>query len=82
MKNKVYLIILILAIMAVLTEFSNLVKDIIARGVFDVNYWSIIIPILVLIISFRLYKKQCWNYITKVLNNNIEGIWKNFNEIL
>ena len=38
MKNKVYLIILILAIMAVLTEFSNLVKDIIARGVFDVNY--------------------------------------------
>lgn len=58
MKNKVYLIVLILAIMAVLTKFSNLVKDIIARGVFGVNYGSIIIPILVIIISFNLYKKQ------------------------
>lgn len=32
MKNKVYLIVLILAIMAVLTEFSNLVKYIISKG--------------------------------------------------
>ena len=58
MKNKVYLIVLILAIMAVLTEFSNLVKDIIARGIFGVNYGSIIVPILIGIFSFHLYKKQ------------------------
>lgn len=58
MKNKLYLIVLILAIMAVLTECSYLVEGIIERGIFGVNYGSIIIPLLVGIVSFYLYKKQ------------------------
>lgn len=58
MKNKVYLIILILAILSMLTEFSYLVENIIKRGLLGVNYGSIIIPILIAVVSFRLYKKQ------------------------
>lgn len=58
MKNKVYLIILILAILSILTEFSYLVENIIKRGLLGVNYGSIIIPILIAVVSFRLYKKQ------------------------
>lgn len=58
MKNKVYLIILILAILSILTEFSYLVENIIKRGLFGVNYGSIIVPILIAVVSFRLYKKQ------------------------
>lgn len=58
MKNKVYLIILILAILSILTEFSYLVENIIKRGLLGVNYGSIIVPILIAVVSFRLYKKQ------------------------
>lgn len=58
MKNKVYLIILILAILSILTEFSYLVGNIIKRGLLGVNYGSIIVPILIAVVSFRLYKKQ------------------------
>lgn len=59
MAKKVYLIIIICMILAVLSNLSYLVEGIGARGLGGVNYGSVFIPLLIGIWAFYKYRK--WN---------------------
>ena len=56
--KKVYLVVLIFAIIACLTGLPYLVDGIASRGLDGVNYGRILFPMLLGIISLLLYRKE------------------------
>lgn len=56
--KKVYLVIAIFALIALLTGISELAGGIAARGFGGVNYGLVLFPLLIGIFSFTAYKKQ------------------------
>ena len=56
--KKVYLVIAIFALIALLTGISELAGGIAARGLAGVNYGLVLFPLLIGIFSFTAYKKQ------------------------
>lgn len=58
MKRKVYIVILILAVIGLLTGISYLVEGISVRGIGGVNYGRVIFPFLVGVGAVYLLKKE------------------------
>lgn len=58
MMKKLWLIILIIAIIGFLTGISYLVYGIAQRGLGGVNYGRVIFPLIIGIVAFCLYKKK------------------------
>ena len=58
MKKKVFIVILILAIIGLLTGISYLVEGISTRGIDDVNYGRVIFPLLVGVIAVYFLKGE------------------------
>lgn len=58
MKKKVFIVILILAIIGLLTGISYLVEGISTRGIDDVNYGRVIFPLLVGVIAVYFLKRE------------------------
>lgn len=56
--KKVYLTILIFAIIACLTSIPYFIDGIASRGMGGVNYGRILFPLLIGIVSFWLYQKK------------------------
>ena len=57
-KKKVFIVILILAIIGLLTGISYLVEGISTRGIDDVNYGRVIFPLLVGVIAVYFLKGE------------------------
>lgn len=57
-KKKVFIVILILAIIGLLTGISYLVEGISTRGIDDVNYGRVIFPLLVGVIAVYFLKRE------------------------
>ena len=58
MKKKVFIVILILAIIGLLTGISYLVEGISTRGIAGVNYGRVIFPLLIGVIAVYFLKKE------------------------
>lgn len=58
MKKKVFIVILILAIIGLLTGISYLVEGISTRGIDGVNYGRVIFPLLIGVIAVYFLKKE------------------------
>jgi len=58
MKKKVFIVILILAIIGLLTGISYLVEGISTRGIDGVNYGRVIFPLLVGVIAVYFLKGE------------------------
>lgn len=58
MKKKVYLAIAIFAIITLLTQIPYLISGISDRGLSGVNYGRIVIPLLISIVAFLMYRKK------------------------
>ena len=58
MKKKVFIVILILAIIGLLTGISYLVEGISTRGIDGVNYGRVIFPLLVGVIAVYFLKRE------------------------
>lgn len=57
-KKKVFIVILILAIIGLLTGVSYLVEGISTRGIDGVNYGRVIFPLLVGVIAVYFLKRE------------------------
>lgn len=57
-KKKVFIVILILAIIGLLTGISYLVEGISTRGIDGVNYGRVIFPLLVGVIAVYFLKRE------------------------
>lgn len=58
MKKKVYLILTIFALIALLTGIPYLAEGIRARGIAEVNWGRVLFPLLIGIVGFYMYKKR------------------------
>ena len=58
MKKKVYLILTIFALIALLTGIPYLAEGIRARGITGVNWGRVLFPLLIGIVGFYMYKKR------------------------
>lgn len=58
MKKKVFIVILILAIIGLLTGISYLVEGISTRGIDGVNYGRVIFPLLIGVIAVYFLKRE------------------------
>lgn len=58
MKKKVFIVILIIAIIGLLTGISYLVEGISTRGIDGVNYGRVIFPLLIGVIAVYFLKKE------------------------
>ena len=58
MKKKVFIVILILAIIGLLAGISYLVEGISTRGIDGVNYGRVIFPLLVGVIAVYFLKRE------------------------
>lgn len=58
MRKKRYLFLFILAILALMTAGFSLGEDILERGFLGVNYGTLVLPLLLAVVSFRLYQRK------------------------
>ena len=58
MKKKVFIVILILAIIGLLAGISYLVEGISTRGIDGVNYGRVIFPLLIGVIAVYFLKRE------------------------